>query len=257
MSRLTKSLLLGSVVFGLFACSGGSSETDHGAAGSAGAGGGAGASGSGGASGSAAAEPGPDTLAGFCQALAERTCELIAPCCDAPGFDGALCVRTGSSGCESEYGAGAYDSLLAGQCLQALSTLADCGYGQDTLAPCRELARPRIAPGGACNVDLDCLHSETQAAACTDSVCVLVPYLKSGAVCSDPALGQCGPGLACVQGWEMTPGGMLQKKDPTCEPLLALGVSCKNGTCASGYCDMTSDQCAEIPANSLCAKGSP
>lgn len=80
-------------------------------------------------------------------------------------------------------------------------------------------------------------------------VCDKVPYAKEGADCSDANIAQCPPDLACVGGGqiERTADGGVEVTAPTCQHTVPLGTTCEAGECSSGYCDMTTKTCAELP----------
>jgi hypothetical protein len=239
MSRVGRRLLVLVGALALLAC-GEDASSDGTPAGAGGGGSGGGTGGTGGA-----APPGPDTLQEFCQVLSQKICELAAPCCLTQELDVPQCIERRTLGCESEYGSHEYDASLAGECLRAYETLGDCFWGQNELAPCRSLANARSEFGGPCQSALDCLGSSTQGAACSENVCVAVPYLKEGADCSDSSAGQCRPPLNCRNS--------LTSSARTCESSLPLGAPCEpGGGCASAACDMETLTCVEIPADTFC-----
>ena len=214
---------------------------------------------------SASAEP--VALEAYCEKFAEMTCAVAASCSCLDGIPLSYCHSFQHADCvgdvEEPVSAGrrGYDAALAGECLLELEAIiSDCSL-DDAYWPaaCDAMLPPRVAAGGACESNGDCLggldcHEELCAALPTEGLACL-----SGGTCADDhfcdAANVCrrerGPGQPCPEGGVACADGLYcNPLDATCEPYLLAGQACAHATyaCASElYCSPATSTCRPYP----------
>jgi hypothetical protein len=162
----------------------------------------------------------------FPQKYAEAICGQNFKCCDASELAGKTmsgCVSSNQSGLtlfvsiindSVAKGRSGYSAQQMGACIASLKALSCDDFKKQTgenQAACMAAITPKVALGGACQGDFECI----------------------GGVCPDGDPG--------------TLSGMPM--DGTCvtAPVeAAIGQSCANGPCASGYCDPADSTCKAL-----------
>jgi hypothetical protein len=221
----------------------------------------------------------------FCPLLAEQTCAVLRPCCEASpfAFDEARCRAVSRSLCEAwrqrSIDAGlVYDPWLAARCAAAASTLVeDCRavdaqldpLAAETTRACQQVWNRAVPLGEACVATdvLSCMQPHDVSSQCLGGWCRRTTYLEAGALCggSCPTCA-CAPGLAC-RGDPLRcsaiyhPLGAPCLVDEECGPctgaidarLCAVRCACAGG---AAVCPATERRCSRYPGlGEPCARG--
>jgi len=170
---------------------------------------------------------------------AKTVCTKVYACCTAAE---AMPTNFGPDqpGCEAKVKMGTFDvdtvkrSVTAGRLVYHSDKAADClaqyaaltceqlkTNATATPAACDGLTEPKVAPGGACSTDRECIGGTCDGEGIgTDGVCV--SFLTESSSCADG--GVCGSGLYCGGG--------------ACRKTLADGTACAgNFECTTGGCN--------------------
>jgi hypothetical protein len=133
-----------------------------------------------------------------------------------------------------------YDGEAAADCVALIEDLSCEQYGARQLpaSGCTPWILPKVADGGACTQDYECLSDNCVGERTplgepsTDGACMPMP--TEGQDCDD----NCATGLYCDSDLDGT----------TCKPLVTNGGDCTfDDDCASDYCDDATDTCAARP----------
>lgn len=135
-----------------------------------------------------------------------------------------------------------YDADAAGECIAVMNELSCAQYAAEAIPTsptgCRSFLLPKVADGGACTQDYECISKNCEGASTplgeppTEGACKPIP--GEGQACDD----NCTEGLFCGSG----------QTGDVCQPTRADGEQCNlDEQCTSDYCDTTARMCAQEP----------
>jgi hypothetical protein len=239
-------------------------------------------SGSGGAGGAGGTGAAPNSLEDFLAAYEQAICDDSAPCCAAVGASAniAACKQLVSSLTSLVLSAASkgtiqYDGANAAECLAAFQqAAASCDQSLMEASACDTVLTGTVQPGGACEINTECIAPPGGDTSCTDGACVQEPRGVAGSPCKgtctqDGTVTVCSGNGSGDANCYTNDGLRCDESTNLCAAPLPIGASgcstgddcvegayCDAGTCAAGLpvgSPCTFDECD--PGAAFCSSG--
>jgi hypothetical protein len=200
----------------------------------------------------------------FLEAYATAICDNIGPCCQADGYtlDAAKCrtLLVAELGDELPQpgSAAVYDANAGGNCIAAVTKVAQSCGGEENLDVCEGIYKGKLAAGEPCTSSFECATPPGGQAYCDvtsdtgGNVCVASARGKLGDTCSETCTEE-GTSTSCTTSSEVPPNaatcytndGLRCGEGNTCATLIPLGGACPGyeGCVQGAFCDSTSGTC--------------